>query len=288
MTRPRKQTVDWFPHSCTHGRTMFTLERKYGIQGYGFWFKLLEVLGNTEGHFIDAEDLATMKYLQAQTYTDEGICLEILNLLAALEAIDPNLWERKLIWSDNFVSGLAPCYRNRNITIPVRPDNYRKKPGQPGKKSQITVEEGEEGEEGKEGRGKDLSAGEAPPTALVVKFTVNDLAVLWNEKKPPELSAVNLPLKRPEKDMTKIKDALKRNPEREWWERVILRLHQSPHCRGNNDRGWKASFDFMVGRAEVILDGKYDGGTGPGGKTPQPGLSSLYQRKMEEFDGREG
>jgi len=23
MTRPRKQTVDWFPHSCSHGRTIF-------------------------------------------------------------------------------------------------------------------------------------------------------------------------------------------------------------------------------------------------------------------------
>jgi hypothetical protein len=160
MTRPRKQTVDWFPHSCTHGRTMFTLERKYGIQGYGFWFKLLEVLGNTEGHFIDAEDLATMKYLQAQTYTDEETCLEILNLLSTLDAIDPKLWKQNLIWSDNFVSGLAPCYRNRNIVIPVRPDNYRNKPGQPGKIGKITVEEGEEGKGRKEGERKE---GAPPP-----------------------------------------------------------------------------------------------------------------------------
>jgi hypothetical protein len=160
MTRPRKQTVDWFPHSCTHGRTIFTLERKYGIQGYGFWFKLLEILGNTEGHFIDAEDLATMKYLQAQTYTDEESCLEILNLLATLDAIDSKLWKQKLIWSDNFVAGLAPCYRNRNILIPVKPDNYRDKPGQPGKISKITVEEGEEGKEGKEGKRKE---GAPPP-----------------------------------------------------------------------------------------------------------------------------
>ena len=64
------------------------------------------------------------------------------------------------------------------------------------------------------------------------------------------------------KDMEKIKDALKRNPEREWWGKVILRLFDSPHCRGKNDRGWKASFDFMVSNAEVILDGKYDGGKG--------------------------
>ena len=132
MTRPRKQTVDWFPHSCTHGRTMFTLEREFGIVGYGFWFKLLEVLGNTEGHFIDAEEAATMKYLQAQTYTDEETCLKILNLLSTLDAIDSNLWEQKLIWSENFVSGLAALYRNRNKLLPVRPDNYRNLTGSSG------------------------------------------------------------------------------------------------------------------------------------------------------------
>jgi hypothetical protein len=119
---------------------------------------------------------------------------------------------------------------------------------------------------------KDLSA-ENPPTTPIVRFSVDDLAILWNEKRPPELSAVNLPLKRPAKDMTKIKDALKRNPEREWWERVVLRLHQSPHCRGNNDRGWKASFDFMVTHAEVILDGKYDGG---GRVATQPGIVDWF------------
>lgn len=118
---------------------------------------------------------------------------------------------------------------------------------------------------------KDLSA-KNPPTTPAVRFTVNDLALLWNEKKPPELASVHLPLKRPDKDMGKIKDALKRNPEREWWEQVVVRLQQSPHCRGNNDRGWKASFDFMVTRAEVILDGKYDGG---GGRIcTQPGIEA--------------
>lgn len=107
---------------------------------------------------------------------------------------------------------------------------------------------------------KDLSK-PAVPTA----FSVQDLAQIWNEKAPPELSRVNLPLKRQPRDLEKIKDALKRNPEQEWWERVIIKLFNSPHCRGMNDRGWKASFDFMVQRAEVILDGKYDGRQEPEG-----------------------
>lgn len=105
---------------------------------------------------------------------------------------------------------------------------------------------------------KDLST-EPLTTHSVNSLNPDSLGFLWNEIKPPELSLVNLPLKRPPKDLAKIKDAIKRNPDKAWWEKVILRLHQSPHCRGKNDRGWKANFDFMVTRAEMILDGKYDG-----------------------------
>jgi hypothetical protein len=97
------------------------------------------------------------------------------------------------------------------------------------------------------------------PVAIDPTFSVQYLAVLWNEVAPPELAKVNLPFKRPPKDMAQVNDALKRNPEPEWWEKVILKMHESPFLRGKNDRGWKANIDFMVKKAEEILDGKYDG-----------------------------
>ena len=51
--RPKKAIVDYFPHFVSHGKTMFTIEMKYGNDGYAFWFKLLEILGSTENHYID-------------------------------------------------------------------------------------------------------------------------------------------------------------------------------------------------------------------------------------------
>ena len=121
-----------------------------------------------------------------------------------------------------------------------------------------------------------------PPTPLPggKPPSPQNLAKLWNEKAPPELSRVNLPLQRKPKDMDKIKDALKRNPERAWWERVIIRLFDSPHCRGMNDRGWKASFDFMVSHAEVILDGKYDGANS--GMAEPKGFAGIREFLIEE------
>ena len=102
---------------------------------------------------------------------------------------------------------------------------------------------------------KDLSPVPAP-----LSFSPQNLAELWNEMAPVELSKVHLPLSRNPKMMTKIKDTLKRHPERSWWEDVIVEMHQSPFLRGQNGKGWKANFDFMVDKAEVILDGKYAGG----------------------------
>ncbi len=57
MARPKKQTVDYFPHFVKGGRTIFILENKFGNDGYAFWFKLLEILGESEGIFLTLQTL---------------------------------------------------------------------------------------------------------------------------------------------------------------------------------------------------------------------------------------
>ena len=128
---------------------------------------------------------------------------------------------------------------------------------------------------------KDMSKSPAAPSTppsssspVGLVFSVDTLAELWNAKAPPELSRVHLPFRRALKEMAKIRDTMKRNPKLEWWEKVVLRMHNSPFLRGANDRSWKASFDFMVSHAEVILDGKYDGSGGTGPSHPK-GFSGL-------------
>lgn len=129
MTRPRKQTVDYFPHYCHHGKTMVILEQKYGNDGYAFWFKTLELLGSSEGHFIDCNDPITWEYFTSKTHLTSDLCVQILDLLATLKAIDFELWQKKVIWSENFLRGIAFAYRNRVDEIPQKPVIQRKKPG---------------------------------------------------------------------------------------------------------------------------------------------------------------
>jgi len=124
VTRPRKQTVDFFPHMVKHGKTIFILEQKYGNDGYAAWFKILEMLGDTEGHYIDCRNQVTWEYLQAITRLRADILEEIIDLLARLEAIDQDLWKSRVIWSDNFIQNISEVYRNRKVAVPQKPHIY--------------------------------------------------------------------------------------------------------------------------------------------------------------------
>lgn len=147
------------------------LENKYGIAGYGFWFKLLEILGNSPGHHIDAKNIPAYEYLQAYTHTNEETCKEILDLLAGLEAIDPELWRKeKIIWSDNFLQGIAEAYRKRVADMPVKPSisggNSTKKvnpPEKPGSYPQKREKKGEEKREREEKNNAEPGSDEPNP-----------------------------------------------------------------------------------------------------------------------------
>lgn len=128
MARPKKETVDYFPHMVKHKRTMHIIRNRYGNDGYVFWFVLLEILGNTEHHFYDCSDALSWEFLVAETRVSADICTEILDLLAVLGAIDSELWSVKVIWSQNFVDGIAPVYIKRKVETPTAPYFLLQKP----------------------------------------------------------------------------------------------------------------------------------------------------------------
>ena len=122
VARPARDTVDYFPHYCDHGKTLFIIEQHYGNEGYAFWFKLLELLGKYEGHYYDCNNTDDWEFLQAKTRFLGVKCEEILDKLALLGAIDKELWDNdRIIWSDNFILNIADAYKNRKRPIPQKP-----------------------------------------------------------------------------------------------------------------------------------------------------------------------
>ena len=121
MARPRKQTVDFFPHYCNHGKTIFILEQRFGITGYAFWWKLLEELGKHEGHYLDLKDENELEFLGAKTRVSGAETISMLDLASKLGAIDPKLWENRIVWCQKFVDNLKEVYLKRTVSVPEKP-----------------------------------------------------------------------------------------------------------------------------------------------------------------------
>jgi hypothetical protein len=99
---------------------------------------------------------------------------------------------------------------------------------------------------------------ESSELALVpLPVSAEQMAALWNETVSRPIVACQLvTIKR----RNHINARLKERPIEEW--RVVFtRIQASAFCCGQNDRGWVASFDWVVGSADVavkVLEGKYD------------------------------
>lgn len=99
---------------------------------------------------------------------------------------------------------------------------------------------------------KPLSA--EPPTPAV-----RDLQAAWNDiAKPAGLPGWNeTPPKRQKAASARLRD----NPDLQHWREVIRRVTRAPFLRGENDRGWRASPDWLLKpeSAAKVLEGAYDG-----------------------------
>lgn len=142
MARTKKDKADYFPHeaNATSGDTLTILQGKYGNDGYAFWFKLLEKLTATEGHYLDLRNTAKWELFTVKMGVTAEISAEIMDLLVELDAIDEELWQRKMVWCQNLVDNLSEVYKNRRRELPQKPIITDKKPISTGKKGIITPE----------------------------------------------------------------------------------------------------------------------------------------------------
>jgi len=249
MARTAKNIVDYFPHQCTHGKTMFVLTTHYGNDGYAFWFILLEVLGRTENHFLDLRKKQDLLFLGAETRISEaGIILGILNLLADLEAIDSGLWrESQVVWVQNFVDGIADVYKRRGRKTPQKPVLDNKK-AIPDDKNPITSPEM------RQSKVKESKVKERESEKDV--FPSGKILELWNQLCPHQkIRGIT------DKRRSHLKKRWSEWKDLEYVQELFRKITSSSFCRGENDRGWKADFDWIINNDTnhvKVMEGKYD------------------------------
>ena len=128
MARPTKTSVDYFPHMTHSGKTIAILEARWGNDGYAFWFKLLELLGDSSGFSFNCNRSADWEYLLSKTRVTEPVARAILDKLAEVEAIDAACWQQNIVWSDNFCRNLEPVFEKRKGQKPQKPEFPQQKP----------------------------------------------------------------------------------------------------------------------------------------------------------------
>jgi len=123
MARVQRDTVIYFPHyaNASEGDTISIITSNFGNDGYAFWFRLLEKLCSSDGHYFDCNNEIKWHLLLAKTNISVEKGLLVVEMLAKLNAIDPDLWAQKVIWCQKLVDNLDEVYRNRRRTPPQKP-----------------------------------------------------------------------------------------------------------------------------------------------------------------------
>lgn len=108
----------------------------------------------------------------------------------------------------------------------------------------------------KEGNGVGVGESQALAPLAPRRVAPADLAELWNSNRGPLPKCVELTDKRKRQALQRIRE----RPNLEDWRQIIRRIAASRFCRGENDRGWRASFDWMLqpDTPAKVLEGKYD------------------------------
>lgn len=119
--RKKKRSVDYFPHFVDSGKTLFTLEKMFGNDGYSTPFKILELLAGTEEHFCNFSQEEDWFYICAKLNLEEERALKVLGMMAKLDFINKNLYENKVLWCQKLVDNLGPVYEKRKSELPKRP-----------------------------------------------------------------------------------------------------------------------------------------------------------------------
>lgn len=119
MARPEKHIVDFYPKKIKNGKTLFILESKYQIKGYGFFYKLLDFLANTPDHYFQIKSDTDVLYLSGICLIqDEHETLDMIEIMIKTDKLDKELWEKyRVIYCQDFIDSIKDAYHYRNNQI---------------------------------------------------------------------------------------------------------------------------------------------------------------------------
>lgn len=126
MARPERKNADYFPFYAKDGRTLFLLESKYQCKGTGFFTNVMRFLTLETHHQVSLQDETDKMYFFSKCHCDEESGMDMLNIMAKTGKINKELWDNKVIASQDLLESLTDAYRNRKNDIITMPEIVEK------------------------------------------------------------------------------------------------------------------------------------------------------------------
>ena len=122
MARPVKNTVEYFPHYVNLSDVLNIMMDNFGNDGYIFFYRLYELLGRSEGHYLDCQKTLMWRQVLKYININEEDVANMMDMLVELEIADKELWESRIIWIESFVKDLSIVYHRRKSELPSKPE----------------------------------------------------------------------------------------------------------------------------------------------------------------------
>jgi len=119
MANRIKETAEYFPFFVKDGKTLFVLQRKYGLSGIGFFTQIMRMLSQSPAHYYVYGDEYEKDRLNVYVGMCENDVRAYLADMVKTGKINEELWkDRDVIYSEDFALSLSELYRRRQKSPP--------------------------------------------------------------------------------------------------------------------------------------------------------------------------
>ena len=121
MANKTKNTVEFFPFFVSDGKTLYVMQRKYGLAGVGFFTQIMRWLARIPGHYYEYNEDYDKDRLNEFIGMSESDVKAYITDMVQTGKLDAELWgERGVIYSQDFVDNLEELYKRRKAETPTR------------------------------------------------------------------------------------------------------------------------------------------------------------------------
>ena len=115
-------TINYFFHDVKKPYILTILEKKYGAEGYVFWYKLQELLCQQPSLSYDFTEPIKKELLLTEFPIAEEQIWKMFDFLCIFEAIDKELYyEKNIIWMESLIEKLSFFFKKKKVKIPKKP-----------------------------------------------------------------------------------------------------------------------------------------------------------------------